>query len=102
MTVLYPYESTRKIRIYHDLSAVKFFTLLIFLVLLLLVYSARADWINLTGAQSAPNIAEIHVNDDHIRMVLEIYIGDIDKFVDLLPDEQNKIWLNDVFSAISP
>jgi hypothetical protein len=48
---------------------------------------ARADWINLTGAQSAPNIAEIHVQDDHIRLVLEIYIGDLDKFVDLLPDD---------------
>ncbi len=65
----------------------KFFTLIIFLVLFLFVSSVRADWINLTGAQSAPNIAEIHVNDDHIRVVLEIYIGDIDKFVDLLPDE---------------
>ncbi len=74
----------------------KFFTLFIFLVLLLLVSSARADWINLTGAQSAPNIAEIHVNDDHIRVVLEIYIGDIDKFVDLLPDE----WLRQ--SGVQP
>lgn len=49
--------------------------------------SAHADWINLTGAQSAPNIAEIHVNDDHVRLVLEIYVGDLDKFIDLLPDD---------------
>ena len=48
---------------------------------------ARADWINLTGAQSAPNIAEIYVNDDHVRLVLEIYVGDLDKFIDLLPDD---------------
>ena len=54
---------------------------------LLLIPSALADWINLTGAQSAPNIAEIYVNDDHVRLVLEIYVGDIDKFVDLLPKE---------------
>jgi hypothetical protein len=47
----------------------------------------RADWINLTGAQSAPNIAEIYVEDDHVRLDLEIYIGDLDKFMDLLPDE---------------
>jgi hypothetical protein len=46
-----------------------------------------ADWINLTGAQSAPNIAEIHVQDDHIRLELEIYIGDMEKFIDLLPDD---------------
>jgi hypothetical protein len=47
----------------------------------------RADWINLTGAQSAPNIAQIYVEDDHVRLDLEIYIGDLDKFMDLLPDE---------------
>ncbi|UCD32053.1 MAG: hypothetical protein JSV38_15050 [Desulfobacterales bacterium] len=56
-------------------------------MLLFFVYDAGADWINLTGAQSAPNIAEFHVNDDHVRVVLEIYVGDVDKFVDLLPDE---------------
>jgi hypothetical protein len=57
------------------------------LVFLILVPSALADWINLTGAQSAPNIAEIYVEDDHIRLVLEIYVGDLDKFVDLLPED---------------
>ncbi len=64
----------------------KFFRVFIILVLILLTSSARADWVNLTGAQSALNIAEIHVNDDHVRIVLEIYVGDLDKFVDLLPD----------------
>ena len=48
---------------------------------------AGADWINLSGAQSAPNIAEIHVQDDHVRLVLEIYVGDLDKFMDLLSDD---------------
>ena len=47
---------------------------------------AKADWINLTGAQSAPNIAEIYVDDERVRLVLEIYIGDLDKFIELLPD----------------
>jgi hypothetical protein len=55
-------------------------------LVLAMVSSGNADWINLSGAQSAPNIAEIHVNDDHVRVVLEIYVGDVDKFVDLLPD----------------
>jgi hypothetical protein len=27
------------------------------------------------------------VNDEHIRLVLEIYVGDLDKFIDLLPDD---------------
>ena len=51
------------------------------------VPGVQADWINLTGAQSAPNIAEIYVNDNHVRLVLEIYVGDLDKFIDLLPDD---------------
>ncbi len=59
----------------------------VLLVFLILVQSARADWVNLTGAQSAPNIAEIYVEDGHIRLVLEIYVGDLDKFVNLLPDD---------------
>jgi hypothetical protein len=59
----------------------------VLLVSFCFISSARADWINLTGAQSAPNIAEIHVNDDHVRLVLEIYVKDLDKFIDLLPDD---------------
>lgn len=56
-------------------------------LILMTTSSAEADWINLTGAQSAPNIAEIYVEDDHIRLVLEIYVGDLDKFVHLLPED---------------
>ena len=56
------------------------------LVLVSLVPSVRGDWINLTGAQSAPNIAEIYVEDAHIRLVLEIYVGDLDKFFEGVRD----------------
>ena len=60
----------------------------IFIGLILMTSSpAQADWINLTGAQNAPNIAVIYVNDDHVRLVLEVYAGDLDKFIDLLPDD---------------
>jgi hypothetical protein len=48
--------------------------------------SARADWINLTGAETAPNIAEIYVEDDRVRVVFEAYWGDLETFHDLLPD----------------
>ena len=48
---------------------------------------AMADWINLTGAENSPTIAEIYVLDDHVRVVLEIYIYDISSFIHLLPDE---------------
>ncbi len=49
--------------------------------------AARADWMNLTGAENAPNIAEITVLDDRVRVVLEVYVGDLSIFKALLPDE---------------
>ena len=48
---------------------------------------AKADWINLTGAETAPNIAEIYVLDDHVKLVLEIFIEDLATFDDLVPDD---------------
>ncbi len=39
----------------------------VLLVFLIFFPSARADWINLTGAQSAPNNAEIYVEDEGDR-----------------------------------
>lgn len=63
----------------------------IFLSLLLFVGpladAARADWMNLTGAETSPNIAEITVLDDHVHVALEIYIGDLDSFAELIPDD---------------
>ena len=46
-----------------------------------------ADWINLTGSETAPNIAEIYVMDDHVKLVLEVYVGDLEVFAELLPDD---------------
>ena len=48
---------------------------------------ANADWINLSGAQNAPNIAEIHINDDHVKVELEIFVNDLVTFDRLIPDE---------------
>ena len=42
---------------------------------------------NLTGAENAPNIAEITVLDDRVRVALEVYVGDLSIFKALLPDE---------------
>jgi hypothetical protein len=53
----------------------------------LLPASAHADWINLTGAETSPNIAEIYVMDDHVRVVLEAYVDDLDVFEDLVPND---------------
>ncbi len=52
---------------------------------------SQADWVNLNGSQVASNIAEIYVLDDQVKVKLEVYIGDLEKFSELLPDE----WLKD-------
>jgi hypothetical protein len=71
---------------------------LIFLLSLFLSSSARADWVNLTGAEISPNIAEIYVLDDHVKLVLEIYIDNLDTFDELIPDD----WLKDSSSNRAP
>ena len=48
---------------------------------------AQADWINLTGAENAPSIAEIYIHDDRVQVNLEIYINDLGAFAGLMPDE---------------
>ncbi len=58
----------------------------------LLGTTARADWINLTGAETAPNIAEITVFDDRVEVALEVYVGDLKTFEPLIPDD----WVKDL------
>jgi hypothetical protein len=48
---------------------------------------SRADWLNLTGAESAPNIAEIYVEKDHVRVQLEIFVQDLFVFEELVPED---------------
>ena len=67
-------------------KAVSFLSLIPTIVMIAAL-PVQADWINLSGAQSAANIAEIYVENDHVRLELEIFINDIDKFIDLLPNE---------------
>ena len=47
---------------------------------------ASADWINFSGAENAPNIAEVYINDDHVRVELEIFVNDMVTFDRLIPD----------------
>jgi hypothetical protein len=62
--------------------------LLLALIFLILAFSyAKADWINLTGAETAANIAEITVFDDRVEVALEVYVGDLEVFKDLVPDD---------------
>lgn len=68
------------------MAYIRFFPLYLFLIFPLISISAHADWINMSGAENAPNIAEIYIADDNIRLELEIFVNDIGTFVDLLPD----------------
>jgi hypothetical protein len=64
-----------------------------FLLVFVFIYAqfSQADWVNLTGAEISPNIAEIYVLDDQVKLVLEIYVGNLDAFDELIPDD----WLKD-------
>lgn len=48
---------------------------------------ARADYLPLSGAEVANNVAEIRVQNDGIHIQFEIYVGDAEKFAELIPDE---------------
>ncbi|RKZ47284.1 MAG: hypothetical protein DRQ48_10310 [Gammaproteobacteria bacterium] len=70
---------------------IRIFTAIVFLILIFTSTLARPDWVNLTGAETSPNIAEIYVLDDHVKLVLEIYVGNLEAFDELIPDD----WLKD-------
>jgi len=70
---------------------IRFTLAFVFFVTFLTNSVARADWINLTGAETSPNIAEIYILDDHVKLALEVYIGDLTTFHHLVPDD----WLKD-------
>jgi hypothetical protein len=65
------------------------------LAVVLLPLESRADWINLTGAETAPNIAEIYVLDDRVKLALEVFVRDLEMFEELIPDD----WLKDNITA---
>ena len=64
-----------------------------FLIGLLVLHASysNADWMNLSGAETSQNIAEIYILDNHVRVKLEVYVGDLEKFEELVPDE----WFKD-------
>jgi hypothetical protein len=48
---------------------------------------ALADYISMSGAENAANIAEIHIEEDSVRINLEVYVKDLAVFYHLLPDD---------------
>jgi hypothetical protein len=62
-------------------------TLVLLTALIVWASPANADWVNFSGAENAPTIAEIHINDDHVRVTLEVYVGELEIFEELIPDD---------------
>ena len=61
------------------------------ILLFLAITPSRADWINLSGAETSPNIVEVYVEENRVRLVLEVYVGDLEVFKELVPDSFLKI-----------
>ncbi len=47
---------------------------------------AAADFISLSGAENAENIAEIHILEDRVRLRLEVFVRHLDIFRPLVPE----------------
>jgi hypothetical protein len=77
----------------HDL-----YRALVFAICALSALPVRADWINLSGAEVASNIAEITIEEDHVNVVIEIYIGDLETFIDLVPAD----WVKNESAVLPP
>jgi len=63
------------------------FIIILLFVLLCLPSVARADWINLSGAENSRNIAEIFIDADRVRIQLEVYVEDLMLFEELVPGD---------------
>jgi len=59
----------------------------LFLFLCITCTAANADWISFSGAENAPNIAEIRIQDDRVKIELEIFVKNMVAFDRLIPDE---------------
>jgi hypothetical protein len=62
------------------ISVVQRVTVLLVLFLMPLSDQARGDWLNATGAETAPNFAEISILEDRVRIALEIDFADFPAF----------------------
>lgn len=63
------------------------FLLLLFAQIFFIASAVKADWINLSGAENARNIAEIYIEKDHVLVKLEVFVEDIMFFEELIPDD---------------
>ena len=59
---------------------------LLFILFAVFPTASRADWVNLSGAENAPNIAEITIEKDRVRIQLEVFVEDLMIYEELIPD----------------
>lgn len=59
---------------------------------------AAADWLTLTGAETAANIAEVTILDDRVAVALEVSVDDLETFAALIPDD----WLAGSSRTVPP
>jgi hypothetical protein len=99
----------------NDLKKPGLFFLFFFLAIILPANPVMADWINLTGAENARNIAEISIEKDHVKVQLEVFIEDLIVFDEMIPasffpqpipgrpglEERQKIISDRVFQVIT-
>ncbi len=64
-----------------------FIPLVLLSLFIVLPVKVSADWVNLTGSENSRNIAEINVEEDHVKIKLEIFVGDLESFAELIPDD---------------
>ncbi len=62
------------------------------------VLTAVADFVPYNGSEVAPNIAIIKVEEQGVRVELEIFVEDLALFSDILPDD----WLPDSAGVREP
>lgn len=73
------------------ISHFQYLTRVLCVLCLFTSFTTEADWINLSGAETSRNIAEFIVEDNQVRVKLEIYLGDLALFDDLMPDKFLKV-----------
>jgi len=56
-------------------------------IIILFPAISQADWINLSGSENSRNIAEIYIEEDHVKIKLEIFVQDLVLFQELIPDD---------------
>jgi len=73
-------------RVFHTTKRLS--SIVLFIIVFALSPSpAAADLVNLSGAENAPNIAEIYIHTDHVRIELEVFVNDLAIFKELIPDD---------------